>query len=169
MGKSSLLNRLFNRKNLAKVSQTPGKTQSINYFLANEKFYLVDLPGYGYARAPKSERQRWHKLVDAYFGRCSALEGLAHLIDIRHAPSDLDLELIEWTSELVPNRVYVLTKADKLSRNQQAQASRRLERDFGITKDRTITFSAVTGVGKAELMNWIASSLTTELGRRPLA
>jgi GTP-binding protein len=169
VGKSSLLNRLFNRKNLAKVSRTPGKTQSINYFLANEKFYLVDLPGYGYAKAPKSERERWRELVDAYFGRCTALEGLAHLIDIRHAPSDLDLELIEWTSELVPNRMYILTKADKLSRNQQAQATRRLERDFGITRDRTITFSAVTGIGKAELMNWIASSLTTDLGRRPLA
>lgn len=169
VGKSSLLNRLFNRKNLAKVSQTPGKTQSINYFLANEKFYLVDLPGYGYARAPKAERKRWRELVDAYFENCTALEGLVHLIDIRHGPSDLDLELIEWTSDRVPNRVYILTKADKLSRNQQVQAARRLQRDFGIATNQTITFSAVTGVGKSEIMNWIASSLSTDLGRRPLA
>jgi GTP-binding protein len=157
VGKSSLLNRLFNRKNLARVSQTPGKTQSINFFLINDKFYFVDLPGYGYARAPKNERERWRALADRYFQECKSLAGLVHLIDIRHEPTALDLELIEWTDGLRSERIYVLTKADKLSRNKQMQAAARLREMIGVPANEIVTFSAETGVGKTELLERVAA------------
>ncbi|MCK4856358.1 MAG: YihA family ribosome biogenesis GTP-binding protein [candidate division Zixibacteria bacterium] len=159
VGKSSLLNRLFSRKKLAKVSQTPGKTQSINYFLVNGNCYFVDLPGYGYAKAPQSERQRWQRLVDYYFQNCDSLKGMVHLIDIRHDPTELDHRLNEWTAELVERHLCVLTKADKLSRHKQMQAVGNLQKQFNIERKSIITFSAETGDGKSEILAWIETLL----------
>jgi GTP-binding protein len=159
VGKSSLLNRLFNRKNLAKVSQTPGKTQSINYFMINEQFYFVDLPGYGYAKAPKKNREHWRKLVDAYFRRCSSLVGLVHLIDIRHGLTKLDRELIAWTGGLADKRLFALTKADKLSRGKQRQAVMQLADTTGAAAAAIVTFSAQTGSGRSELLRRLACLL----------
>lgn len=161
VGKSSLLNRLFNRKSLAKVSHTPGKTQSINYFMVNQRFYFVDLPGYGYAKAPKRSREHWRKLVDTYFQGCNSLAGLVHLLDIRHGATELDRELIEWTAELADRRVFVLTKADKLSRSKQQQAIRRLQSDVRVAAPEIVTFSAQTGNGRVELLRRIADLLPT--------
>lgn len=159
VGKSSMLNRLFNRKGLAKVSNTPGKTQSINYFMANGLFYFVDLPGYGYAKTSAAERNRWQKLLEHYFENSKALVGLAHLIDIRHDPTELDLTLHEWTQPLVKNHLYILTKADKVNRNHQAQAAATLAREFKIDKTQIVSFSAETGDGKHLIMQWISSLL----------
>lgn len=156
VGKSSLLNKLFNRKALAKVSQTPGKTQSVNYYRVGEKLCFVDLPGYGYARAPKAERDRWHKLMDVFFARNQALRGLVHLIDIRHEPTDLDIELHQWTQPLVRNHLYVLTKSDKVKQNQKAKAIADLAAQLEIERSQIVSFSAETGEGKHLILNWVA-------------
>jgi len=157
VGKSSLLNKLFNRKALAKVSQTPGKTQSVNYYRVGEKLWFVDLPGYGYARAPKAERDRWQKLMDVFFAKNQALRGLVHLIDIRHEPTDLDVELHEWTLPLVRNHLYVLTKADKVKQNQKAKAIADLAAQLKIARTQIVSFSAETGEGKHLILNWVAA------------
>ena len=157
VGKSSLLNRLFNRKNLAKVSHTPGKTQSINFYLVNEQIYFVDLPGYGYAKASQKERDRWKNLLDHYFDNCKTLVGLAHLLDIRHEPSDLDMMLHEWTAPLIPHHLYILTKADKVSNADVAQTEAAVTREFHVLKDKVVPFSAKTGRGKGEILGWIGS------------
>lgn len=157
VGKSSLLNRLFNRKNLAKVSQTPGKTQSINYFLVDKNISFVDLPGYGYAKAGAAEKERWKNLLEYYFENSTSLKGLVHLIDIRHGATDLDLTLQEWTAPLVANHLYVLTKSDKLSKGKQAPATAELAREFNIDKTNIIAFSTETGEGKHKILQWIAS------------
>ncbi|MFH2057159.1 MAG: ribosome biogenesis GTP-binding protein YihA/YsxC [bacterium] len=157
VGKSSLLNQILGRKKLAKVSQTPGKTQSINFFLVNERYHFVDLPGFGYAKAPKTERARWRALVEAYFNKAESLRGLVHLIDIRHEPTALDRELHEWTSTLPLQRLYVLTKADKLSRQKGIQAQAGLRKAFSLGESDVVCFSAMTGSGKPEILNWIAA------------
>jgi GTP-binding protein len=159
VGKSSLLNRLFNRRGLAKVSNTPGKTQSVNYFLVNDEVYFVDLPGYGYAKISAAERERWQKLLELYFENSKSLAGLAHLIDIRHDPTELDLMLHEWTQPLVKNHLYVLTKSDKVSKNRQAQAAAELARQFAVDKETVVPFSAENGDGKHRIMQWVASLL----------
>jgi GTP-binding protein len=159
VGKSSLLNRLFNRKNLAKVSQTPGKTQSINFFLVNNKVSFVDLPGYGYAKAGAAEKARWKNLLEYYFEKSKSLKGLVHLIDIRHGATDLDLVLNEWTSPLVANHLYVLTKSDKVSKSKQTPAISELAAQLKIDKTHIISFSAETGEGKHKILQWIDSIL----------
>jgi GTP-binding protein len=159
VGKSSLLNRLLNRRKLAKVSQTPGKTQSINYFLVGERLHFVDLPGYGWARAPKAERDRWRALVEAFFRDSQVLKGLVHLVDIRHEPTQLDLELHTWAATLPLKRLYVLTKADKLSRQKSQQAQAHLKKAFALDEQQVICFSAVDGTGKQEVFSWIMGLL----------
>jgi len=156
VGKSSLLNRLFNRKRLAKVSQTPGKTQSINYFLVDGQIHFVDLPGFGYAKASHGERRRWQELVEYYFTHSESLLGMVHLIDIRHDPTSLDQSLREWTDELVRHRLYVLTKSDKVKFSHRRQAEVKLASRFGIGKENIVSFSAVDGTGKQEILTWIA-------------
>lgn len=157
VGKSSLLNKLFNRRNLAKVSQTPGKTQSINYYLSERRCYFVDLPGYGYARAGKIEREKWQRMLEHYFEKNQALKGLAHLIDIRHPATDLDIMLHEWTLPLVKNHLYVLTKADKVPSSKRAQAIINLSKDLSIPREQVISFSIEVGDGKQRVLEWVAS------------
>ncbi len=157
VGKSSLLNKLFNRKALAKVSQTPGKTQSINYYRVNDRLCFVDLPGYGYARAPKTERDRWKQLLDVYFEKNSAIRGLVHLIDIRHEASDLDIGLHEWTATLVKHHLYVLTKSDKLNQRLKAKAIAELAQQLEIDPKLIVTFSAESGEGKHLILNWVSA------------
>ena len=159
VGKSSLLNRILGRKKLAKVSQTPGKTQSINYFLVDERIHFVDLPGFGYAKAPKTERARWRSLVEAYFTKSEVLQALVQLIDIRHDPTALDRELHEWTSNLPLRRLYVLTKADKLSRQQGLKAQAKLRKAFSLGESDVICFSAISGSGKDDILRWIEGLL----------
>ncbi|MCX6831833.1 MAG: ribosome biogenesis GTP-binding protein YihA/YsxC [candidate division Zixibacteria bacterium] len=157
VGKSSLLNRLFNRRGLAKVSNTPGKTQSINYFYIDNQIYFVDLPGYGYAKTSAQERIRWQKLLEHYFENSKVLAGLAHLIDIRHEPTEHDLMLHEWTQPLVKRHLYVLTKSDKVSRTRQVQAAVALAKHFQIDRENIVTFSAETGDNKHLILQWVTS------------
>ncbi len=155
VGKSSLLNKLFNRRNLAKVSQTPGKTQSINYYNVDDQYYLVDLPGYGFARAPKSERDRWQQMMEHYFVKNKALYAIAHLIDIRHEPTDLDLMLHEWTRPLVKEHLYVLTKADKLAPSKRVAAAKQLQSELKVASEQVVVFSTELGDGKQRILEWI--------------
>ena len=118
VGKSSLINKLFNRKGLAKVSQTPGKTATINFFNSQDTRF-VDLPGYGFAQVSKAEKGRWSELIEGYFNQDRNFALVVSLIDIRHAPSDLDHNMIEFLQDAELPYMVVRTKADKLSRQQQ--------------------------------------------------
>ena len=161
VGKSSMLNRLMGRKGLAKTSQTPGKTRSVNYFLLNDKFYFVDLPGYGYAKVSKSMRDDWGKLMMDYFAQSKRLCGVVQLVDSRHAPTALDLEMHEMLDSAGIFYMIVLTKADKLSSNQLAKSIREARNKFGLPADLyPLPFSAVKGVGKKEVMQWINWRIT---------
>ena len=120
VGKSSLINKIFNRKSLARVSSVPGKTATINFY-SLENIYIVDLPGYGYAKVAKSEKQRWAGLIDGYFNAERKLELTFLLIDMRHPPSKDDLMMLDFLIETEQPFVIVLTKSDKLSKKQQAE------------------------------------------------
>lgn len=121
VGKSSLINAMMNKKDLAKTSQTPGKTQLINHFLVNEEWYLTDLPGYGYAKVSKSQRKDFEKLITNYILNRKNLVNLFILVDIRHTPQKIDLEFMEWCAESgIPFSV-IFTKADKLKPNAITQ------------------------------------------------
>lgn len=152
VGKSSLLNRLVGRKKMAKVSQTPGKTRSLNYFLINNKCYFVDLPGYGYAKVPKAVRNSWGKLIENYLVQCEQLAGLVLLLDSRRDFTDQDRQMLEWLSEQGLPVLPVSTKIDKLGKNAAVKKRRQIEAELGV---EVIQFSSVSGVGKKELMSAI--------------
>lgn len=161
VGKSSLLNAVLSRKKLAYTSKTPGKTQQLNYFLIDNQFYLVDLPGYGYAKAPQSERDRWAQLQERYLVERQPLRGVVQLIDGRHPPMDSDEELIERLTATDLPHLLALTKADKLSGNGRFQAQQQVEECLtAMNVERPVILtSAVTGRGIGELRNWIGSVL----------
>jgi GTP-binding protein len=160
VGKSSLLNRLVGMKNIAKVSQTPGKTRAVNYFMTDSNVMLVDLPGYGYAKVSKSVKEKWGELIETYLTDNDRLIGVVHLVDSRHPPTSLDIDLNEWLNYNGINYVVVLTKSDKLSRNQLGKSIQVAKRTLVLTAGtEPLTFSAKTGAGKKELLNWIGSQL----------
>jgi GTP-binding protein len=160
VGKSSLLNRLVGHKNIAKVSQTPGKTRAVNFFMTDANVLFVDFPGYGYAKVSKSESKKWGKLIESYLIDNDMLKGLVHLVDSRHPPTALDKELNEWLN--VNGIVYavVLTKADKLSGNLLSKSIAEAKKSLVLTVgSEPLVFSSKTGRGKKELMAWIDSQL----------
>lgn len=148
VGKSSLINSVLNRKGIARVSQTPGKTQAIQFYLINEKFYLVDLPGYGYAKVPKSVVSTWGELMRGYLENAADLKVIFLLLDIRRVPSEHDLDMHAWARALdgVAEKV-VLTKSDKLSNNQVAVQRRAIAKQLEMDDDDLITASVVTKKG----------------------
>ena len=126
VGKSSLLNKLLRRKNLAKTSATPGKTRQINFFRVDDKFQLIDLPGYGYAKVSKTEREAWQRLIELYLLGRDQLKLVVSLIDIRHEPTTLDLNLLEWLESIERPYVVVLTKGDKVKKSMVERREREL-------------------------------------------
>lgn len=160
VGKSSLLNSLLQRKGLARTSNTPGRTQSINFFLINESFYFVDLPGYGYARVSKTMRADWGKMAEEYLAEREELRLSIQLIDSRHQPTPLDIQLNEWLKFYAKNHLVVATKADKLSNNQLNKIFRQTEKDF--SESKVIAYSSVTGKGRDALWSQIESALKKE-------
>ena len=148
VGKSSLINSVLNRKGIARVSQTPGKTQAIQFYLINEKFYLVDLPGYGYAKVPKSVVSTWGELMRGYLENAADLKVIFLLLDIRRVPSEHDLDMHAWARALdgVTEKV-VLTKSDKLSNNQVAVQRRAIAQQLEMDDEDLITASVVTKKG----------------------
>jgi len=151
VGKSSLINTLVNRKGLARISSTPGKTQSINFYLVNDSLCLVDLPGYGYAKVPQQVHKRWSPLIEKYCQNRKNLCGVVVIIDARTGPTPLDLALIQWLRGPSLPALIVMTKADKLSKNKMAQALLQSSEALSIPAEKIIPFSAHTGAGKKEL------------------
>ena len=154
VGKSSLLNKLIGRKQLAKVSSQPGKTANINFFDV-DGVRFVDLPGYGFAKVSRSEKQRWADLIGGYFEQERSFNLVVALVDIRHDAQNLDQEMLAFLIEAELPFVVALTKADKLSRNKQMQQLASLSRQFGLSKDQMIVTSSEKGTGIDELRRTI--------------
>jgi len=160
VGKSSLINTLLKRRGVAKVSGTPGKTRGINYFRINGSFYLVDLPGYGYAKIAEAERRSWDRMIREYFAETTRRRLVIMIVDIRHALSPLDRTLREWLEAQAAEYVVVATKADKLSGNARAASLRELRAAF---PDREILpFSALTELGRLELLGRLQRFIKTD-------
>jgi GTP-binding protein len=151
VGKSSLINTLVNRKGLARTSASPGKTQSINFYLINQEIYLVDLPGYGYAEVPNQIRRQWSPLIEEYCSTRKKLSGVIVILDARIPPTPLDHTLIQWLADLSLPTIVVMTKVDKLSKNKAALARRQIAEALTISPEAICLFSAHTGAGKREL------------------
>jgi GTP-binding protein len=162
VGKSSLINRLVQRKKLARTSSTPGKTQQLNYYLANEQFYLVDLPGYGFVSGGVGLRSTLGKIVGRYISDRQELRAVLQLIDARHGPTELDLQMIEWLQEAQKPFLLVFTKADKLSRDKLKTQFDRLDSQKSLAGISFVSFSAVDGRGKDDIWGWIDDALVGE-------
>lgn len=152
VGKSSLINKLLNRKSLARVSSTPGKTISVNYYDVDGKFDLVDLPGYGFAKRPKTEQAAWGKLTEGYFSAERDIRLILMLVDLRHPPSKDDEVMFEWLMQSQTLFTVVATKADKLNKTETKKNADALSEKFGIN---VIPFSSLNGTGVEELQQII--------------
>src|SRR6266581_4392391 len=158
VGKSSVINSLLSARGLARTSNTPGRTQSLNFFDINNSFRFVDLPGFGYARVPKSLRLGWGAMVTSYLAKRQQLVLSIQLVDSRHEPTKLDLQLHEWLEHSAKPRLIVATKSDKLSNNELRESMERAKRVF--SKDRVVAYSAQTGRGRDEVWRTIESALS---------
>ena len=163
VGKSSLINALLNRRSIARVSSTPGKTQAVQFYLINERFYLVDLPGYGYAKVPQSVKRTWGELVHGYISESSdALRLIFLLLDARRVPNDEDLRMHEWSRHAGIDERILLTKSDKLSKSQLAKQRNAIAAELDLDPQMLITSSAVTKQGIVDVRREIASRLQDE-------
>lgn len=165
VGKSSLINTMINRKSLARTSQNPGKTRTINFYNVENALYFVDLPGYGYARAPKSEIAKWGKMIEDYLIKRESLRAIIMLVDIRHEPGENDKMMYDWLKHYGHKIIVVATKSDKLKRSQLPKHKKMLSQALGLEKeDILIPFSSENKSGKEELWNIIeeVSGLTEE-------
>ncbi len=152
VGKSSLINALMNRKSLARTSAQPGKTQTINFYNINSAMYLVDLPGYGYAKVPESERVKWGKMIERYLHASKQLQAVFLLVDIRHKPSANDKMMYEWILYQGYRPIIIATKLDKLKRSQVQRAVKEVREGLGLrSDDYLIPFSAQTKQGRDEI------------------
>ncbi len=158
VGKSSLLNSLLNVKGLARTSSTPGRTKALNFFDINGELFFVDLPGYGYAKVSKTERQQWGQLIEKYLAQRETLVLCILIVDARHEPSPLDLQMKSWLEHFGLSFLVVTTKIDKLSAHEQRASLTRAQKV--LATDRIIPYSAVTGVGAQQLWNEIRAGLT---------
>ncbi len=155
VGKSSLINMLLRRtrKKIAHVSSTPGKTQALNFYLVNEKFFLVDLPGYGYARVPEEKRETWAPLIEWYLSSSKKVRGVVHLVDSRHAPTEHDLSMVAYLGEIGLPALIVLTKVDKLKKAELERSKARALEALGIDESQLVPFSAKSGEGRDALLS----------------
>jgi GTP-binding protein len=170
VGKSSLMNTLLGRKKLVKTSSTPGRTQTINFFSINDRFYFVDLPGYGYAKVPKAVRKSWGPMVETYLksrrageeSEPAASKGLCAIVvilDIRRLPNQGDHDLLAWLAHYEVPALVVLTKVDKLKKNQQGKQRSTIARELSTDPSSLILVSGTTGLGKRELWKAIEARL----------
>lgn len=152
VGKSSLINALMNRKSLARTSSQPGKTQTINFYNINDAMYLVDLPGYGYAKVSESERAKWGKMIENYLHRSKQLRAVFLLVDIRHTPGTNDKTMYDWIVYQGYDPIIIATKLDKLKRSQVQKALKEVRAGLGLkADDMVIPFSAETKQGREEI------------------
>lgn len=156
VGKSSLINTLMNRKSFARISSQPGKTQTINYYNVNNVCYLVDLPGYGYAKVSRETAEKWFAMIQKYLKTSQTLRVVFQLVDIRHAPSKKDIEVYKLLLKLGFNPLIIATKADKVSKNQKAKNLGIIKKEMNLIPDTPIIpFSAVTKEGKDEIWEYV--------------
>ena len=166
VGKSSLINMLLSKKNLAKTSSAPGKTQLINHFIINDAWYLVDLPGYGYAKVSKNQREKWQKLISSYLRHRENLTLVFILIDVRLEPQKIDLEFINWCGEEQIPFSLVLTKLDKVSRAEAQRNLMKLQEALLESWEELPPFfatSATNGEGREALLGYIDSLIRSEV------
>lgn len=167
VGKSSLINRLLGRTRtaIARVSAEPGKTQEINFYLVHADpgdFFLVDLPGYGFAKVPKALRDKWRPLIHGFLSKSQELAGVVQLVDLRTGPSPDDLQSVEYLAELGVPVLFAFTKADKLSKTDREKAFARAVKKLGIDPDQAIAFSSLKGTGREELLDTLSALLFPE-------
>ena len=173
VGKSSLLNRLVRRKAFARVSNTPGRTREINFFKVNDTFVLADLPGYGYAKVSKTRKAEWLPLIEGYLRASTALRGVVQLLDVRHHPSEEDVQMFDFLAEIEVPTIVALTKVDKLKPREVAKRVHEIAVALRLEDDQMIPFSAVTNQGRDDLASalmslieqpsWRAAATTLEL------
>jgi GTP-binding protein len=159
VGKSSLINSLLGVKGLARASNTPGRTQALNFFDINQRFRLVDLPGYGFARVSKQMRAAWGQMAEEFLAKRANLVLSIQIVDSRHEPTKLDLQLCEWLRRFAKPHLLVATKSDKLSQNELRKNLARARRL--LQTERLIAYSAVTGQGRAEVWQAVETALTS--------
>lgn len=160
VGKSSLINALMNRKSYARISATPGKTQTINFYNINDELYLVDLPGYGYAKVSEKEKKQWGKLIERYLHGSKQLKAVFLLIDIRHAPSANDRRMYEWIVANGYRPVVIATKLDKIKRSQKDKHLKLVREGLSVLPGTTvIPFSSVSRHGKDELWEYVETEV----------
>jgi GTP-binding protein len=162
VGKSSLINSLLGVKGLARTSSTPGRTQALNFFLINRRYHFVDLPGYGYARVPRAIRDSWGEIVTTYLAKRESLVLSIQIVDSRHDPSKLDLQLREWLTAYAKPHLTVATKADKLSQNELRKNIGRAREILGPSASggEVVAYSAVTGHGRERVWRAIEEAIT---------
>ena len=161
VGKSSLINKILNRKKLVRTSKTPGRTQLLNFFEINELWRFVDLPGYGYAKVPVEVQKRWRPMVENYLATRVNLRGMVWLLDIRREVSKEDLHLWDWLQAMQVPVIIVVTKADKLSKNKRNKQAASIAKSLGRTAQELIQFSATSGEGKDEIWQELIRLLET--------
>lgn len=157
VGKSTFINSLFRKKNLAKTSSTPGKTRTLNYYLVENKFYIVDLPGLGYAKVSKTEREEWNRLILSYFRNNKNIKYALQFIDSRHKPTELDIMLNELLDNLGIPHIILLNKIDKCKQSEIAKAIKHIRAIFPNASigDNVILHSSVTGKGRKEIFSFL--------------
>lgn len=157
VGKSSIINSLLNRKKIAKVSSTPGKTRTINFFLINDSIYLVDLPGYGYAKISKDERRMWKSMVEGYFHNRDVLKKVILLVDSRHSPFESDIVMCEWVKSLGYDLSIIATKSDKLKNSEIKKNSDVFESTFEVSS--TLFYSSLKNENRDKLVEFVFSGV----------
>ncbi len=157
VGKSSLVNSLLNRKSLVKVSSSPGKTQLINFFKINDKFIFVDLPGYGFARAPEIVKKKWARMIETYLEYRENLNLVVLILDIRHKPTEKDRLMVKWLDHYQIETVLVTTKSDKIKKSAKNKQIKLILDSLSKQEKRPIIFSAKDGEGKKELWKIIGN------------
>lgn len=162
VGKSSLINTLINRRNLARTSSQPGKTQTINFYGINDAWNFVDLPGYGYAKVSKTSREQWRIMIERYLSERPTLKQIWQLVDLRHPPTTADIQMYEWLCHYDFPRVVIATKADKISKGQRGKHAKVIRQELGLKENELVIFSAQTGDGKEELLSRVEAILNNE-------
>jgi GTP-binding protein len=156
VGKSSLINALLNRKSLARTSSKPGKTRVINFYDIDKEIYFVDLPGYGYAKVSKGEKESWGEMIEQYISSRSELKMIIHLMDIRHSPTELDRVMINWIIKTRLNYIVAATKSDKLKASEIEKNLEEIRKKLSLPKDKIMAFSSEKKTGRDELWKSIA-------------
>jgi GTP-binding protein len=162
VGKSSLINVLINRKNLVRTSSTPGRTQLINFFMVNDRFTLVDLPGYGFAKVPLAVKKEWGPMMETYLSRRQSLRGVVLIFDIRRVPTDEDRQMLGWLRAYGISPLLVITKCDKVSKNERARQAAVIARELAVAPEEFCFFSALKREGAERIWTRIEQLLALD-------